>query len=45
MKEYTITKSDEGRRMDKFAMAGGVASNQTLRAALKEAVEGEGASP
>lgn len=28
----------------KFAMAGGVASNQTLRAALKEAVEGEDAS-
>lgn len=27
-----------------FAMAGGVASNQTLRAALKEAVEGAGAS-
>ena len=28
--------------MDKFAMAGGVASNQTLRKALKEAVTGRG---
>ena len=30
--------------LNKFAMAGGVASNQTLRAALKDAVEGAGAA-
>lgn len=41
MKERVLMAMDEFD-MDKFAMAGGVASNQTLRAALKEAVEGRG---
>ncbi|MCQ2530985.1 MAG: tRNA (adenosine(37)-N6)-threonylcarbamoyltransferase complex transferase subunit TsaD [Lachnospiraceae bacterium] len=41
MKERVLMALDEFG-MNKFAMAGGVASNQTLRAALKEAVEARG---
>ena len=41
MCERVVMAMDEFQ-MDKFAMAGGVASNQTLRAALKEVVESKG---
>ena len=42
MKERVLMALEEFK-INKFAMAGGVASNQTLRAALKEACEGVGA--
>ncbi|MBR2842771.1 MAG: tRNA (adenosine(37)-N6)-threonylcarbamoyltransferase complex transferase subunit TsaD, partial [Lachnospiraceae bacterium] len=41
MCERVVMAMDEFQ-MDKFAMAGGVASNQTLRATLKEVVESKG---
>ena len=43
MRERVLLALDEFG-MKKFAMAGGVASNQTLRAALEEAVQGKGAA-